>query len=145
VPEVEMVEHKLSLVAFSFASIKFVRAPQDKVIVRAFLGGVKGFAVLENDDERLIELALADLTKLIGLTGKPLYQAVHRWADSMPQYEVGHEKLLVEIENTSSTQGLHLVGAYLQGVGLPDCVASAYECAASVNQNLAKDCVSIRQ
>lgn len=144
VPEVEMIEHKLSLVAFAFASIKFVRAPQDKVIVRAFLGGVKGVSVLANDDERLLQLALADLTKLIGLSGKPIYQAVHRWADSMPQYEVGHDQLIAAIENasSSSTAGLHLAGAYLQGVGLPDCVANGYKCAESVKQFMAKDCSS---
>jgi oxygen-dependent protoporphyrinogen oxidase len=140
VPEVEMVEHKLSLVAFSFASIKFVRAPEDKVIVRAFLGGVKGSAVLENSDEHLIQLALADLTRLIGLTGKPLYQAVHRWADSMPQCEVGHDKLIAEIENNSSTPGLHLIGAYLHGVGLPDCVDSGYKCAENVLKIMADRC-----
>lgn len=140
VPEVEMVEHSLSLVAFSFASIKFVRAPEDKVIVRAFLGGVKGFAVLENNDEHLIQLALADLTRLIGLTGKPLYQAVHRWADSMPQCEVGHDKLIAEIENNSSTPGLHLTGAYLHGVGLPDCVDSGYKCAENVLKIVADRC-----
>ncbi|MBP9092168.1 protoporphyrinogen oxidase [bacterium] len=140
VSEVEMIEHNLSLVAFSFASIKFARAPQDKVIVRAFLGGVKGFAVLENGDEHLIQLALADLTRLIGLSGKPIYQAVHRWDDSMPQCEVGHDKLIAEIENNSLTPGLHLVGAYLHGVGLPDCVASGYKCADSVLKLMADRC-----
>jgi len=108
------------------------------------LGGVKGVSVLANDDERLLQLALADLTKLIGLSGKPIYQAVHRWADSMPQYEVGHDQLIAAIENASSSScaGLHLAGAYLQGVGLPDCVANGYKCAESVKQFMAKDCSS---
>jgi oxygen-dependent protoporphyrinogen oxidase len=106
------------------------------------LGGVKGVSVLANDDEHLLQLALADLTKLIGLSGKPIYQAVHRWADSMPQYDVGHDQLIAAIENGSSNAGLHLVGAYFQGVGLPDCVANGYKCAESVKQFMAKDRLS---
>lgn len=139
VPEIEMLAHNLSVLAVSFASIKFARAPQDKVIVRAFMGGIKRDYLLEKDDQQLIELAIADLTKLIGLSGRPLYQAVHRWVDSMPQYNVGHQSLIADIENTSSVVGLHLGGAYLHGVGLPDCVASGYKCAESVNSILAQE------
>ena len=132
VPEVEMVEHNLSLLAIGFASVKFARAPENKVIIRAFLGGIKRHSLLENDDRFLLDLALSDLAKLIGLTGQPLYQVVHRWPDSMPQYDVGHQNIISEIENSSSASALHLCGAYLHGVGLPDCVTSAYKCAQSV-------------
>jgi len=139
VPELEMLAHNLSVLAVSFASVKFARAPQDKVIVRAFMGGIKRDSLLEKDDQQLIDIAIADLAKLIGLSGRPLYQAVHRWIDSMPQYNVGHQSLIADIENTSSVVGLHLGGAYLHGVGLPDCVASGYKCAESVSRLLAQE------
>ncbi|CAN5229613.1 protoporphyrinogen oxidase [soil metagenome] len=139
VPEVEMLEHNLSLLAIGFASVKFKRAPENKVVVRAFMGGVKRLSLLENDDQHLLDLALSDLAKLIGLSGRPLHQTVHRWPDSMPQYDVGHQSLISEIENSSSATTLHLGGAYLHGVGLPDCVSSGYKCAESVIARCAQD------
>jgi protoporphyrinogen oxidase len=48
-----------------------------------------------------------------------MYQAVHRWADSMPQYEVGHDQLIAEIENNfiNPSAGLHLNWCLFAGSG----------------------------
>lgn len=137
VPEIEMTKYGLSCLAFNFASVKFPRAPEGKIVIRAFLGGVNKANLLDFDDNHLIELALKDMRLLLGLSGKPHYQAVHRWVESMPQYQVGHLKLIKEIEAALENSTLHLGGAYFSGVGLPDCVSSGSKCASSVLQSLA--------
>jgi oxygen-dependent protoporphyrinogen oxidase len=86
--------------------------------------------ILDSDDAKLIDLALSDLRFLVKLCGAPLYARVHRWSESMPQYEVGHDVRIETIEQ-SSVRGLHLCGAYLHGVGLPDCVLAGEKAAAA--------------
>ncbi len=140
VPEVEMTKYKINSLAFSFASVKFPRAPEGKVVIRAFLGGIKKTHLLAGDDQQLIDMALADLRLLLGLKGLPQYQALHRWVDSMPQYQLGHQNLIKEIEAALAGSTLHLGGAYFSGVGLPDCVANGSDCALSVLKTLGASC-----
>jgi oxygen-dependent protoporphyrinogen oxidase len=43
----------------------------------------------------------------------------------MPQYAVGHLERVAKIERAvAGLTGLTLAGAYLRGVGIPDCIAS---------------------
>jgi oxygen-dependent protoporphyrinogen oxidase len=50
---------------------------------------------------------------------------VRRWIKSNPQYNVGHELKLKEIESCLGARpGLLLAGCSYKGVGLPDCIAS---------------------
>ncbi len=140
VPEVEMKKYKINSLAFNFASVKFPRAPENKVVIRAFLGGINKADLLACDDNKLIEMALSDLRLLLKLTGQPQYQALHRWADSMPQYQLGHEALIKEIEAELTGGALHLGGAYFSGVGLPDCVANGSDCALRVLKTSGSSC-----
>jgi oxygen-dependent protoporphyrinogen oxidase len=51
----------------------------------------------------------------------------------MPQYAVGHLQCVQEIEgNAAKIPGLALAGAFLRGVGIPDCVRSGEAAAESV-------------
>lgn len=130
IPEQEIKRCGFTIIAFSFASMKYQRAPENKVILRAFVGGVKGEAVVNWSDEVLFERALSDLNKLLGLKGHPSHKAVHRWPTSMPQYEVGHSRLLAQIEEAlPAWPGLYLTGNSYVGVGLPDCVNSGCQTA----------------
>lgn len=124
IPETEMANSGYAAIAVSFASKKFAgRAPQDLVVVRVFLGGVKMENLLAESDERLLERAQADLAKLVG-AGKPLYSRVHRWHQAMPQYLVGHKDVVADA-GSHLPSGVLLAGASYHGVGLPDCVATA--------------------
>lgn len=137
IPESEIKKCGFTIIAFSFASLKYPRAPQDKVILRAFVGGVKGADVLKLGDDQLIKAALRDLDKLLGISGTPSHQAVHRWPTSMPQYDVGHGKLLDDIEAAlASLPNLYLAGNSYRGVGLPDCVNSGCQTAEKVLSKL---------
>jgi oxygen-dependent protoporphyrinogen oxidase len=121
IPEREIHRHGYSLVAFSFASKKYPgRAPENKIVMRAFQGGVKAPEVMGKSDEVLIDSSLRDLRQLLG-AGQPLYANVHRWPCSMPQYLVGHRQRLASMK---FPEDIFFGGASYTGVGLPDCVAS---------------------
>ena len=127
VPEIE----NRQLVACSFASNKFCgRAPEGKVLLRCFIGGSLHAERVEQDDDRLVELARKDLVDLIGLQGEPEFQQVIRWRNCMPQYHVGHGDRVTRMRQAVQKHpGLEIAGNSFAGVGIPVCVASGQQAA----------------
>lgn len=121
VPEVE----KTGIMAGSWLSSKWAhRAPADRVLLRAFLGGARDPAVVEKSDSEIIGIACRAMQPLLGLTGEPLLKRVYRWERSNAQHEVGHLERLGRIERELTRHpGLYLTGSAYRGVGIPDCVA----------------------
>lgn len=114
------------LIAASFASFKFPgRAPDDGVLVRAFIGGALQPELAELPDQALRKVVLTELGDLVGLTGEPLVMEIARWPRGMPQYHVGHLDRVERIETlTEQLPGLELAGAAYRGVGIPQCIHS---------------------
>ena len=121
VPRVE----NTGIMAGSWLSSKWPnRAPADRVLLRAFVGGARDPRALEQSDAELVTTALAALRPLLGIVGEPLLKRVYRWERGNAQHEVGHLDRLTRIESALSTlPGLHLTGSGYRGVGIPDCVA----------------------
>lgn len=115
-----------AIIAGSFASVKFTgRAPEGRVVIRAFLGGAVRPDLAELDDEASVALARDELRGLIGAEGDPETADVRRWTAQMPQYRVGHLGLVEQIEQrVAGLAGLELAGCSYRGVGIPQCVAS---------------------
>ena len=75
-------------------------------------------------DERLIAWALEDLDTVFGISVDPLEVLVHRWIDALPQYGPGHADLAAEVR-AGLPPGLAVAGNFLDGVGVPACLAAA--------------------
>jgi oxygen-dependent protoporphyrinogen oxidase len=114
------------VLACTFSSAKYPgRAPAGHALLRAFLGGALGGAVLAADDDELTRRVRADLRDALGVTAPPRLVRVHRHPASMPQYAVGHLEAIATIERRlAEAPGLHLAGAAYRGVGIADCIAS---------------------
>ncbi|WNG89720.1 protoporphyrinogen oxidase [Mycobacterium sp. ITM-2016-00317] len=82
-------------------------------------------------DEDLLTWAGRDLKTLFGVTVDPVDARVVRWIDAMPQYGPGHAALVAELR-AGLPRGLAVAGAYLDGIGVPACVASATRAAAAL-------------
>jgi len=82
-------------------------------------------------DEDLLEWASQDLATVFGVTVEPVDCHVHRWIDAMPQYGPGHPDLVAELR-AGLPPTLAVAGGYLDGIGVPACVAAATKAAASV-------------
>jgi protoporphyrinogen/coproporphyrinogen III oxidase len=121
VPSVE----KSGILAGSWMSSKWPhRAPADRVLMRAFVGGARDPRALDRSDAELVDQALAGLRPLLGIGGDPLFTKVYRWERAGAQHEVGHGSRLGAIARLlGQHQGIFLTGSAYRGVGIPDCVA----------------------
>ncbi len=130
VPAVE----QRTLMAATFSSIKFPgRAPQGRLLIRAFLGGATQPHVYALPDRDMQDGVRADLRDLIGLCGEPEFVELYRWPRSMPQYPVGHLRRVAVIRRMAARwPGLALAGNAFGGVGVPDCVQSGEQAAEAV-------------
>jgi oxygen-dependent protoporphyrinogen oxidase len=62
----------------------------------------------------------------MNIEAEPYLSIVLRYAEAMPQYEVGHlQRVDVIEERTREVEGLTLVGNAYRGVGIPDTIAYA--------------------
>ena len=61
---------------------------------------------------------------LFGFDVEPVDCRVHRWIDAMPQYGPGHAQLVAELR-AGLPPALAVAGSYLDGIGVPACVAAA--------------------
>lgn len=86
------------------------RVPDDKVLIRLFTTGDKA-------DWR------AEVAEKLGIRAEPLFVKESYWPDAMPQFNVGHDKIVATINAMlPDFPGLHLVGNAYTGIGIPDCI-----------------------
>lgn len=118
------ITERHSIIAASFSSVKYEgRAPEGYVLLRAFMGGALHPDMMQHNDKELITAARSDLDNLLGITTAPHFAIVHRWRESMAQYDVGHLQIVAAIrKHLSEHKGLQLAGNGFEGVGIPDCV-----------------------
>jgi oxygen-dependent protoporphyrinogen oxidase len=134
VPRVEQT----GILAASWLSSKWPgRAPAGRVLLRTFLGGARDPRALERSDAELVQVSLAALRPLLGISGEPILTRVYRWERTSAQHEVGHLARLGAIEQTLARRpGLFVTGSGFRGVGIPDCVADGRRTARQVVQYL---------
>jgi len=113
--------------ALSWVSSKFEgRAPADRVLLRAFLGGVLQPEAVDLSDDVVLSRALGDARPLLGIRGDAEVARVYRWRDATPQLEVGHIELMAQIERRlAANQGVFVTASGFRGTGIADCVADA--------------------
>jgi oxygen-dependent protoporphyrinogen oxidase len=119
------IEHR-AIIAGSFSSVKYAgRAPTEHVLLRAFVGGSLQESLFNLDDQAMEGLVRRELELLLGVHAAPLFMRVARYPRSMPQYLVGHLRLVEWIEQQAARYpGLALAGNAYRGVGIADCVRS---------------------
>jgi oxygen-dependent protoporphyrinogen oxidase len=135
VPAIE----KRKVIAGSFASVKFPgRAPEDRVLIRVFVGGALQADLATLPDDELVRMAREELGTLLGASGEPEISEVVRWLDAMPQYHVGHLDLVAQIEaRVAEIPRFALAGNAYRGVGIPFCIRSGEQAAERVIEQLA--------
>ncbi len=101
-------------------------APPDHRLIRVFIGGARDPDAVSRSDDDLLETAMNSLRGLLQLSGDPVLVDVCRYPAAIPQYHVGHAEKIARLRTVVATKpGLHLVGNYLDGVSLNDCVRTA--------------------
>ena len=134
------------VMATTWSSSKFDhRAPAGKVLLRCFLGraGLEAAALL--DDDEMGKVVRAELREVMGIDAEPELVEVFRWPRGMPQYRVGHVRLVEKIEAAvAAVPGIELAGGAYHGIGIGDCLregAAAAERALEHVRGLPEDAV----
>jgi oxygen-dependent protoporphyrinogen oxidase len=126
------------MLACTFVHNKFPhRAPEDRALLRCFVGGSRNQAVLNAADSEIVGIVQQELAQVLGIRSSSLFASVYRWPNAMAQYGVGHLERLERIERLlPQFPGLHLAGNAYRGIGVPDCVRSGKDAAAKCLQAL---------
>lgn len=118
-----------AMLACTFAHRKFLgRTAPGKAVLRAFLGGMRNEALMEEPDGVLIATVRRELSEILGagVIGpqiEPEFAQVTRWRRSMAQYAVGHRERMTRIKaHLAELPGIRLAGNAYDGIGIPDCI-----------------------
>jgi len=118
-----------AMLACTFVHRKFLgRTPPGKVVLRAFLGGMKNEALLAEPDAALIATVQRELCEILGAKvmrpeAEPEHVQVSRWRRAMAQYAVGHKERMGRVSaRVAALPGLRLAGNAYDGIGIPDCI-----------------------
>jgi oxygen-dependent protoporphyrinogen oxidase len=124
------------MLAATFVHNKFPhRAPEDRAILRCFMGGAPDEQVLQAPDEEILRIVSEELGQIVKLTADPLFTRVYRWKGAMALYGVGHLERLQRIDSLlQGLPGLALAGNGYRGIGVPDCIRSGSEAATKALQ-----------
>lgn len=118
------------LTACTYITAKWPQTtPQDKIVLRVFMGKPGDDTVQRLDAEQLKELALREIQHIMKFNAKPLWVELTRLDKSMPQYKVGHRDLVSRLKDYAAKAypGLYIIGTPFDGVGMPDGVRQAHE------------------
>ena len=118
-----------AMLACTFVHRKFLgRTPPGKAVLRAFLGGMRGEALLAESDAALVATVRRELSEILGARvlgadAEPEHVQVARWPRAMAQYAVGHQERMQRVAaRLAQLPGLRLAGNAYDGIGIPDCI-----------------------
>jgi oxygen-dependent protoporphyrinogen oxidase len=115
------------VLAATFVSSKFAgRAPEGKVLLRAFVGGAHDEVILAASDAEILETAQTELGRALGIRGPPLLRRLYRYDRGTPQLKLGHAERVARLRALAAEEtGLFIAGGGYEGVGIPECVRQA--------------------
>ncbi|WP_109559219.1 protoporphyrinogen oxidase [Mycobacteroides saopaulense] len=114
--------------AITFSTSKWGLRGRSTQVVRLSYGRFGDTVARATSDEQLRHWAVADLETVLGVSVAPMDTAVARWIDAMPQYGPGHAEV-VQALRAELPPGIAVAGSYLDGIGVPACVAAASQAA----------------
>lgn len=102
------------------------RASEGHVLLRTMIGGARSPEMASFDNNKLINTVFDELNPILGLKGDPEMVSIYRWDRAIPQYVLGHSRILEIInKRLSNYHGLHLTGNSYRGIGINDCIENA--------------------
>jgi len=111
------------------------RAPGGHVALTSFVGGSRQPALASTSDSELVELVLAELRSLMGVTGRPVFTRLARWERAIPQYTMGYQTVVNAIDRLERNRpGLFVCSNYRGGIAVGDCVMSGEKIAKRVTE-----------
>ena len=111
--------------------------PDDKIVLRVFIGKPGNDVVEHLDDKELSELAVKEIQRIMSFSTQPEWVRINRLIHCMPQYNVGHRAGITAVREHVAKHypNLHLIGTPFDGIGIPDGVKQAKELVESIAES----------
>ena len=111
--------------------------PDDKIVLRVFIGKPGNDVVEHLNDKELSELAVKEIQRIMNFAAQPEWVRINRLIHCMPQYNVGHRAGITAVREHVAKYypNLHLIGTPFDGIGIPDGVKQAKELVESIAEN----------
>ena len=111
--------------------------PDDKIVLRVFIGKPGNDVVEHLDDKELSELAVKEIQRIMNFAAQPEWVRINRLIHCMPQYNVGHRAGITAVREHVAKHypNLHLIGTPFDGIGIPDGVKQAKELVESIAES----------
>lgn len=124
----------LRMLGCQFTSSLFPQqVPSGEVMVRALYGGSFDPDVMRLDDRTLVQTALAELQRILGLHALPEFSHVQRWARAIPQLKPGHQARVERIDaELRRIPGLYIGGNAVRGLSWRECAGAGYALASRI-------------
>lgn len=124
IPKVE----KRRILGTIFSSTIFTkRAPEGRVHLTTFIGGMRQPDEALRSDDEIAQTALAEQHALLGTPTTPDFIHVTSWKHAIPQYVHGHLERMAAIDGVEEAfPGLYYCANYRGGISVGDCVKSAH-------------------
>jgi oxygen-dependent protoporphyrinogen oxidase len=95
-------------------------------MLTTFVGGRRNPDLATGTDERMVAEVTREHRELLGTRAAPLWNAITRWPQAIPQYELGHLQRIAKLaEAEAQAPGLRFCANYRGGVSVGDCIANA--------------------
>lgn len=97
------------------------------------------FSQLQKMSEgELLQFALSDIQKSLGIKAEPVVSVVTDWSGTMPNYSIAHPKTVQAIESKLALYypGVFIAGCSYYGVGIPDCIDNGQKTAEKIISGL---------
>ncbi|MEM6799814.1 MAG: protoporphyrinogen oxidase [Bacteroidota bacterium] len=102
------------------------RAKKEHFLFTLFIGGARQPHLDPEDSHAHIEQAQLEFEEIMGIKTQPVFREESFWKHAIPQYNLKHPEILSEISHAKKElPGFHLLGNYIQGVAVGDCVLKA--------------------
>jgi oxygen-dependent protoporphyrinogen oxidase len=106
----------------------------DDVLLRAHVGRSDDTRWNELDDDQLATRVSDELTALLSTWGAPSESLVHRSTGGLPQYRLGHDRLVDAARQAAARHGVTLAGNSYDGVGVPASIGSGRRAAREITE-----------
>ncbi|MBI2967682.1 MAG: protoporphyrinogen oxidase [Bacteroidetes bacterium] len=132
VPE---IENKNILGAIWNTSIYPDRAPEGFSSFTLFMGGARNPGIFIMSDDEQLSVAFNDIKDIMKIKGNPEFSYITRWEKSIPQYNIGHLKIIEHLrEFEKQYHSLYFCANYIGGISVADCLISADELANRISE-----------
>jgi len=134
---VPRAEELQTICTFWNSSLFSGRAPAGKVLMTTFAGREAGDPVFSASECECAQLIEKENAQTLHITGSPADRAVWRNSRALPQYNLGHARRVRQItEALRALPNLQIVGNFLTGRSIGDCVQIASQAAENLHSRL---------